>query len=92
MNADSFAWMISYNWFKSIYNWNDDGSMKPLKKRQDEDPEEESDPYKDLPLDEDAVDDDMLTDPEDSSMPEATTYNRNDCPNCLITDGGCVAV
>ncbi|KAF2652616.1 hypothetical protein K491DRAFT_42685 [Lophiostoma macrostomum CBS 122681] len=89
MNADSYAWMITYNWYKSIYNWNDDGSMQPLKKR-DEDPEETTNPYEDMPTT-DFVDGDSLPEIENISMPELSTYNPPDCPNCLVTDGGCIA-
>ncbi|KAF2123071.1 hypothetical protein BDV96DRAFT_639619 [Lophiotrema nucula] len=97
-NADSFAWMISYNWYKGLYGWRDDGSLPPNsqnknRKRQDEDPEETSDPNADLPIDPDAVQDDTLSDTgSPDGLPESTTYNRDDCPNCLVTQGGCIAV
>ncbi|KAH7397125.1 hypothetical protein BKA66DRAFT_437708 [Pyrenochaeta sp. MPI-SDFR-AT-0127] len=93
-NADSWAWMISYNWFKKIYKWNDDGSMKPKIQLRagEEDPEAETDPYKDLPLDKYAVEKSNISEQEGYTSPEATTRNRDKCPNCLVTSGGCVAV
>lgn len=27
-NADSFAWMISYNWYEKAWGWTDDGRWK----------------------------------------------------------------
>lgn len=92
-NADSFAWMISYKWYEDLMGWQDDGSLKPviqLKKR-DDDPKASDGPYSALPLDPDAVEDTTVAEDEGSSMPETTTYYRNDCPSCLIIEGGCNA-
>jgi len=93
-NADSFAWMVSFNWYRSMFGWADDGALKPSIQFLKRDDNEQVDPYKDLPLDPDAVDESKISDQAGSpdGLPEATTYNRNDCPNCLVTEGGCIAV
>jgi hypothetical protein len=37
-NADSFAWMVSYNWYEKVYGWVDDGRWKgsTVKERREE--------------------------------------------------------
>jgi hypothetical protein len=95
--------MFSYNWFKSIYSWKDDGSMKPadqqedqpgdqqqdqLKARDDEDPEAVEDPYKDVPIDPDTEDESTMT----TEFPWPKAYNMENHPRSLITAGGCFVV
>jgi hypothetical protein len=97
LNADNWAWMFSYNWYKSIYNWKDNGSMKmgdfKLKGRDDEeeDPEAEEDPNKGAPIDPDGEDESTITIPGEYLTPEATTFDPEICIGCIVTTGGCFA-